>query len=679
MKSKKYINLALIDKEDITKTEADQFMTDAVHGNIDDIKKLKQTTDIGQIAQLPDGSQPKCILVEGAPGVGKSTFAWKLCRKWGKGKLLQHYQLVVLLRLRDKSVRAAKNICDLFQYHDHQIQQAAVEQIQKTGGKGVLLLFEGYDELPEKLRTENDDLPNSIFLNVITGSELPEATVLITSRPWASEFLHWPCKRHVSQHIEILGFTKDNIQSYLRYAVPNDPSLLADLKKYISCYPHISSMMYIPLNSAIVVGVYRNCRKDKSLIPKTMTELYSSLVRCLLLRHLLDHPVHGKKRWRVRSFSDLPQDVYQQLCGLGRIAYEEILHDQQVIFCDLPEEFETLGLMQCAPELYLDEGAAVSYNFLHLTVQEYLAAFHLSQQPVEKQIKHFMEYKEQKKSKKQQCFHMVLRFLCGVQKFNEYSSKVLKTLFIDRSRYSVIGEVTIDTLHWLFEAQDNGVIAKLLGSSHLQLTEPSEATPFDCFVLGYLMTHGNCTWNIDLANCDIGDEGVEMLVRGAVEEKTHRTGGISEINLSLNDITSEGVKHLLNLPKWLINRLKTFDLHYNKLDLESCVALAHLTPHVPHLKKLNLYRNPIGQRGALPLITSLTAHNSLEELSLYNTKIGVEDCRTLMKLLSSSTSLKRLDISVNDLPPEAVELIISGLRHNTIAAIIFPRKFYRRA
>ena len=144
VKSKKYINLALIEKEDITKPEADQFTRATIHGSINDIKMSKRATDIGQITQLPDGSQPKCILVEGAPGVGKSTFAWELCRKWGKGKLLLQYQLVVLLRLRDKNVRAAKNISDLFRYRDHQIQQAAVEEIEETWGKGVFLLFEGY-------------------------------------------------------------------------------------------------------------------------------------------------------------------------------------------------------------------------------------------------------------------------------------------------------------------------------------------------------------------------------------------------------------------------------------------------------------------------------------------------------------------------------------------------------
>ena len=558
-------------------------------------------------------------------------------------------------------MRAAKSISDLFRYRDHQIQQAVVEEIQRTWGKGVLLLFEGYDELPEKLRSES-----SVFLKVITGEELPEATVLITSRPWASEFLHRECKENISQHIEILGFTKDNIESYLESTTENDHSLLAGLKKYISCYPHINSMMYIPLNSAIVVEVYRNSRKDKTLVPKTMTELYSSLVRDLLLRHLLDHPVHSKKRWRVRSFNDLPQDVYQQLCELARIAYDGILHDQQVIFSDLPEDFETLGLMQCTPELYVGEGAAVSYNFLHLTVQEYLAAFHLSQQPVERQVEHFREYKQQQQQQQQQeHFHMVLRFLCGMRKFSEYPSEIPNIVHVEKSGDDLACgtcEVTFDTLHWLFEAHDSKAIAQVLGSSHIQLSRQySQVTSFDCFVLGYCVSHSSCTWKIDLRWSEIRDEGVKMLVRGAVEEETHCTAGISEIFFRGN-ITSEGLKHLVSFPS--INKLETLGLSCSTLDAESCTTLAHLIPHMPHLKgpdlSFNLY---IDQGGTVLLMTSLTAHNSLEKLLLKGS--GVEDCRALSELLSSSTSLKELDISENALRPEVVGLIICGLHHNT--------------
>ena len=126
------------------------------------------------------------------------------------------------------------------------------------------------------------------------------------------------------------------------------------------------------------------------------------------------------------------------------------------------------------------------------------------------------------------------------------------------------------------------------------------------------------------------------------------------------------MKHLLHFPKQVIHKLETLNLFDNELHSESCATLAELIPHMPHLKTLSLSNNPnIGQRGAVPLITPLTAHNSLEDLSLTYTGIGAEDCRALSELLSSSTSLKKLSISGNALLPEAVKLIISGLHHNT--------------
>ena len=196
---------------------------------------------------------------------------------------------------------------------------------------------------------------------------------------------------------------------------------------------------------------------------------------------------------------------------------------------------------------------------------------------------------------------------------------------------------TFDILHWLFEAQDNDVTSKLLESSNIELIENSEVTPFDCFVLGYCVSHINCTsWRIVLFEChQIQDEEMEMLMRGAVEEETHCTGRISEISLNGNGITSQGVKHLLSLPKYLIDKLETLDLSSNKLDSK---FLAHLMPHMPHLKKLTLSNNPnFGKRGAVPFMKSLTARNSLETLFLDRT----------------------------GLLPEAVELIICGLHHNT--------------
>ena len=195
---------------------------------------------------------------------------------------------------------------------------------------------------------------------------------------------------------------------------------------------------------------------------------------------------------------------------------------------------------------------------------------------------------------------------------------MLNTLCVEKSGDELANVVTFNTLHWLFEAQANDVIAKLLGSSDIQLDrQGGVVTPFDCFVLGYCVSHSNCKRSIDLHYYYIGDEGVEMLVRGAVEEETHCTGGISEICLSINDISSEGVKHLSKFLKQMIKKLETLTLRHNNLDSESCAVLAHLIPYMPHLKILRLSGNPnIGPGGAVQLITSLIAHNSLEELLL---------------------------------------------------------------
>ena len=629
IKVKKYIKLALIGKDDITPEEADEFTQSTIRGNIHDITRKKQPMTFDQIAQLEDGSEPKCILIEGAPGIGKSTFSWKLCRKWGKGKILQKYQLLIMLRLRDNRVRRATDILHLFRHSDMGTQEAAAKEIVRRRGKGLLLLLEGFDELPANLRTEN-----SLFMRIITGLELPEATVMITSRPSASGVLLATCRNDISQHIEIIGFTPEDVQCYLMTAFQDDPSIQSGLQEYLSCYPHMQSMMYIPLNCAIVTQVYKNSIRDK-LIPKTMSDLYTSLVRSLLLCYLHEHPVHGRKVWRLRSFSDLPRDVFQQLHELGRIAYEGIVRGQQVIFSDLPSDFDGLGLMQSVNELYVDEGATVSFSFFHLTLQEFMAAFHLSEQPVERQIEHFQEYGSIVHNRLLYGhFQITLQFLAGLVKFGSYPTDRIRSI-VSKSESSSELQVRLDGLHWIFEAQGSRSVCEAIGvttvSSQLRYKRLSA---FDCFVLGYCVSHSVCPWKINLDDCGIGDEGIEMLVRGTLEGEPSHRGYISVLKLSQNQITSSGLDKLRK------------------------------SPSVLNLDKLELNWNLLGNGGATPLLRSAMGR-SIGCLHLHKTGIGVEDCRALGDLLSSSPTLKSLDVSENDLTPKAVRLMFSGLRHNS--------------
>ena len=721
VKGKKFINLSLLSKCEVSPQEAHKYTKAMFHGHISSIAPEKKM-EMADIAKTDNGSiikgRRKCILVEGAPGVGKSTFAWKLCRQWSKGKILQQYRLVVLLSLREKRVREkTKAASDLFR----RCEPTAIEGICRSGGEGVLLVLDGWDELPAELRGKD-----SFFLDLVQGQELPDATVVVTSRPHASEVIVSECQDRIFQHIEIMGFSQGNVLVYMRSSAGDDAKLLQGLQTYTSCYPHIRSMMYNPLNAAIVVEVYKNSWKEESTIPKTLTELYSSLIRTLLLRYLREHPVHCNRKWtrRLRQFSDLPPDVYQQLYRVSRVAYEGISNNQQVIFSDLPEDFDSLGLMQCVPELYVDEGAALSYNFLHLTVQEFLAAFHLSQQSTEEQIEIF------KLHMGTSIYLMVLKFLAGLTSFKGFSAGTLLSILTSESPISSRVKLDLDGLHFLFEAKK--VLNDLSEVDFVSLYPPS-FSPFDCYVLGYIASHTSCKWTIHVVRP--GHRYIcEMFASGTMEDGVLCASVAQTVCFTFFSSLSGtlGLRQLLTAHPSFLARTAQLHLIDNGLDSHSCDLLSQSLPSLPHLQSLELSANAIGstvvptpslpsssttssadnEKGntghpfslyrsflkqtlspqkytSLPpsehtpiqfhppsamsspphpsvqLIKTLHSHNILKSLELFNTSIGLSECAALAQWLSSPTcSLEVLDIGGNSLTSEATELIITTLCQN---------------
>ena len=231
-------------------------------------------------------------------------------------------------------------------------------------------------------------MQQSIFLDILRKDFLPHSTILITSRQSATKSLHLELKEQISQHIEILGFTKDDIISYVQNVI-EDEKVYKDFLQYLNYYPYIRGMMYVPLNAVIVTEVYKSSQQSsEKSIPTTVTELYTSLTKCLLLRYLHSHSKYGQQEWTLNDFSDLPKVLYKQFCHICEIALEGMIEDE-FVFDDLPNDFNTLDLMQSVPELYIQRGTVVSYNFFHLTLQEYLAAVQISKLPVKEQIDFF--------------------------------------------------------------------------------------------------------------------------------------------------------------------------------------------------------------------------------------------------------------------------------------------------
>ena len=336
----KYINLIVINN-DVHASRKELLQVQQQNHFVDDMLEWKNSIAMQDILKPNFVSGQTCpvtqLLIEGAPGIGKSTFAWEVCQKWSQHQLFNEYSLVVLLKFRDRRVHEAKSVSDLFHHPDPTLQSDIVRNIELVDGHGLLLILEGFDEAPASKQTMD-----SIFIGLFTGQKLPKASVILTTRPSASEKLREFCKGKHSRRLEILGFGKKEIDEYIHCAFSDEQSQ-SDFKQYLSLYPHIHSMMYVPLNSALITQVYKSWKPSGIVVPQTMTQLYSSLIRILLLHYLKDRQEYKDTYTNIKSFKDLPQPVYDQFCKICKIAYTGITNaETELIFHDLAGEFDTL-------------------------------------------------------------------------------------------------------------------------------------------------------------------------------------------------------------------------------------------------------------------------------------------------------------------------------------------------
>ena len=318
-----------------------------------------------QIASKVEDKFSKLVVIKGAPGGGKTTLSKELCRRWANREVWTDYSLVVLLRLRDENVQEAVELVDLLQCEDTDASKHVYTIMRKNQGQGILFILEGLDELPPSLREKG-----SMFMKLITGHLLPASTVLVTTRPWAVCDLPVTCSSRVDQFIEILGFSSKQIQEFIDLMIKDGEP--PELREYINSNPLISSAMYNPLHARIVVEVYReNHENSNSIIPNTTTELYTEYSK---IKRYLESDWSGE-------LSEFPSSLQVHFDKLCRIAYNGITKEkQQLVFFKEDVDTNTLGFMNSVHPLYkstMKRNSSPSYNFLHLTLQEFLAAFYI--------------------------------------------------------------------------------------------------------------------------------------------------------------------------------------------------------------------------------------------------------------------------------------------------------------
>ena len=371
VKPEGFIQLTLVSVEKIDMEDcATSLRTLHTYGNIKRMKEKRKAIEMADVGKSEGGSVPHSILVEGAPGIGKSTFAWELCRQWEQGKMLQNWNVVILLQLRNKQVREAKDLSDLLYNPTHYANELVIEHIKINNGEGVMIIFDGYDELSEEYMTED-----SIFHRLLLKEDLIQCTVMVTSRSVANSRLYTEFKNTVNQHVEIIGFAEEEIDSYLESACQSKLDILRDLRLYLSSNPFVYSAAYLPFQCSVVTALYIENWKKKGKIftPSTLTELYTNLVEVLLQRHADTHPEYKKTELIITKLlkSQLPAHPFWKLAKLAA----EGLKEKKYVFENV--ECDTMGMMQNADDTFVSrQGATRHYCFLHHTLQDYLAALH---------------------------------------------------------------------------------------------------------------------------------------------------------------------------------------------------------------------------------------------------------------------------------------------------------------
>ena len=517
---KHYINLAIIHREEkLKKEELDEFTQLTIHGKVDDIIKKKSPLQLEEIGRREDGSFTKCILIEGAPGVGKTTLAWEICRKWKE--TLNDFDIVLLLRMRDRSTQAAKHPSDLF-CSNNEVHEEAYGDVKRANGRSLLIILEGYDEMPQHMQQ------NSIFSEIIRGSILSRASVIVTSRPSSSQTVRRLCPLEDFQHIEVVGFTSRNIDSCIMDAMEGDSQLQEDFHKYLRLHPHIHTMMCNPLNCAIVVDVYQNT-KGSDVIPTTQTELYSTVTHMLVVRHLSKKEDQCELYKSVKQLSDLPKEPHRQLLKICKFAYRNIV-ENQLVFEKIPAKIESLGLMQKCRDMLSSQSD--SFNFIHLTLQEFLAAYYISHQSTLEISRCLNTHFEQEH------MQVVLCFVCGLIDFRKGNSllQLLGATPMKRLKsFCQNSHSFLKAAHWLFEAQDQELVRKSLGDrTQRHILSGKIISPFDCYTINYCIGASCCPWALELKSCNIRSEGFKTLCAKSLSQ-------VEALDLSQNKAADGGI------------------------------------------------------------------------------------------------------------------------------------------
>ena len=481
------IRYGLVDEEMVRLT---------LQGKVSDILYNKKSVELKNILEV-DNTKRKVILIEGAPGAGKSTLAWHVCQTWESGKLFQNFKSVVYVQLRDPMIQLARVVEDLIPAESRDQAEKVMSTFRSYKGQDLLFVMDGWDELPTHLHT------NSIFQQLIAFPEtlnLHLSTVIVTSRPIASSDLYF----FISSRIEILGFTPTEVQDYFTEALGGEAQAVQKLQDQLKECPMVEASCYLPLNAAIVSHLF--LAQNYSL-PTTLHGVFTMLVLCCLKRHVAKQEGERGKR-RITSLDNLPSYISLLFKDVYTLAYHGVVDNKATFPMEylkshgIPKISQTLGLLQGVESFTPLDDSSPSYYFLHLSVQELLASFYISKLPGKEQVIVFNKLFGEPR------FAAVFRFYAAFTKLeNEGIRRIVVDIIEKKDNHQILY-----LLHGLYEAQ-TASLCQFVGSQLRRELYLSSTTlsPVDCLAVGYFISCFCGEFTAELWSCSLDSFRVRYL------------------------------------------------------------------------------------------------------------------------------------------------------------------------
>ncbi|XP_065896667.1 nucleotide-binding oligomerization domain-containing protein 2-like isoform X2 [Dysidea avara] len=656
------------------------------HGSLNEVvnasKMTKQLTDI--LIPLEEDSDPQFILVEGPPGIGKSLLLREILLKWSKQQLLQKIKLLLLLQLRDPDVQHVSFIdgfLKLFCKRDKygtEISNASSDYFHKNHGKGLIFIFDGFDEFPENLQKDG------LIAEILKREVLPQCGIVVSSRPHASSKL----RQLATVKVNILGFAEEERKQYIEQSLKGQPHKIQELTEYLESHLTINGLCYIPFIMVALLYLY-----NKGIpLPSNPVDLYHCFICLTICQYLAKsgHPLEMD----TTDLNSIPNPCNTIIKQLAKLALEA-LHNNKLTFtleelktaCPgikvIPGAINGFGILQAVQQFGITS-TTTTFNFLHFSIQEFLAAYHVTQLPAHQELKILQEYFWSDIHANMFCMYTKLtkaqrpafkQFLQQKQPSFLQNFKHIFSSDIDHSveNLAISEEFLKDQIKCLrlfhcFHDTGNEQICHYINaksscfSNKVMNLSYTSLYPYDleCITL-FLANSPNKEWKkLNLCSCHVQDHGLRVLHRDLMQDDIT----IRELHLYDNNLTKLSSSFVSDLT--IHCRVEVLVIEDNSTIGEDPALYKMLSDPSSRLTELQMYRTSLTTHSAIVLFTALAKGNKLQLLDITHNNITDKACEVIATFLKENSSLQRLWMWANNISAEAAQSLVHTLQQNNV-------------